>query len=187
MSKPNETMLHPEIEALDRDDLLKLQNRKLAALGERLSASPEWVEHFRQAGLKPADLADRQALRELPEADRPAEVYGVEVWRDLNWLIDSEKVLLDMNDRPNLVRALISIFDSQITGGKRYDLALEGRLRGNATFFNSHAVDESKMASYAMDLKPLVDDPSLEIAEFVDEFVQRFRDDVRSRVERLLS
>ena len=66
MSKPNETMLHPEIEALDRDDLLKLQNRKLAALGERLSASPEWGEHFRQAGLKPADLADRQALRELP-------------------------------------------------------------------------------------------------------------------------
>ena len=67
-----------------------------------------------------------QSLRELPEADRPAEVYGVEVWRDLNWLIDDEKVLLNMNDRPNLVRALISIFDSQITGGKRYDLALEG-------------------------------------------------------------
>ena len=128
-----------------------------------------------------------QALRELPEADRPAEVYGVEVWRDLNWLIDNEKVLLNMNDRPNLVRALISIFDSQITGGKRYDLALEGRLRGNVTFFDSHAVDQSKMASYAMDLKPLVDDPSLDIAEFVDGFVQRFRDDVRSRVERFLS
>ena len=128
-----------------------------------------------------------QALRELPETDRPAEVYGVEVWRDLNWLIDDEKVLLDMNDRPNLVRALISIFDSQITGGKRYDLALEGRLRGNATFFDSHAVDQSKMASYAMDLKPLVDDPSLDIAEFVDGFVQRFRADVRSRVERFLN
>ena len=40
------------------------------------------------------------------------------------------------------------------------------------------------MASYAMDLKPLVDDPSLDIAEFVDGFVQRFRADVRSRVER---
>ena len=43
------------------------------------------------------------------------------------------------------------------------------------------------MASYAMDLKPLVDDPSLDIAEFVDGFVQRFRDDVRSRVERFLN
>ena len=127
-----------------------------------------------------------QMLRELSEADRPKEVYGVEVWRDLNWLTDNEKVLLDLNDRPNLVRALISIFDSQITGGKRYDLALEGRLRGNATFFDSHAVDQTNMASYAMDLKPLVDDPSLDIAEYVAGFVQRFRSDVRSRVERFL-
>ncbi|WP_416899758.1 MAG: phenylacetate--CoA ligase family protein [Minwuia sp.] len=59
-------MLHPEIEQLDRDDMLALQNRKLAALGDRLAASPEWVEHFRQAGLKPQDLADRQALDALP-------------------------------------------------------------------------------------------------------------------------
>ena len=54
-----------------------------------------------------------RTLRELPADNRPAEVYGVEVWRDLNWLLDSEKVLLELNDRPNLVRALISIFDSQ--------------------------------------------------------------------------
>jgi len=125
-----------------------------------------------------------RALRELPAAERPAEVYGVEVWRDLNWLLDDEKVLLNLANRPNLVRALISIFDSQISGGKRYDLALEGRLRSNATFFDSHAVDEMNLASYAMDLKPLVDDPSLDIAEYVDGYVERFRDDVRSRVSR---
>ena len=125
-----------------------------------------------------------RALRELPEDVRPAKIYGVEVWRDLNWLLDSEKVLLELNDRPNLVRALISIFDSQISGGKRYDLALEGRLRGNATFYDSHAVDHSKMASYAMDLKPLVDDPSLDIAGYVDGCIERFREDVRSRVNR---
>ncbi len=125
-----------------------------------------------------------RTLRELPADNRPAEVYGVEVWRDLNWLLDSEKVLLELNDRPNLVRALISIFDSQISGGKRYDLALEGRLRGNATFYDSHAVDHSKMASYAMDLKPLVDDPSLDIAGYVDGCIERFREDVRSRVNR---
>ena len=124
------------------------------------------------------------ALRELPEDERPAEVYGVEVWRDLNWLLDDEKVLLNMANRPNLVRALISIFDSQITGGKRYDLALEGRLRSNATFFDSHAVDEMNLASYAMDLKPLVDDPSLDIAGYVDGCIEGFRQDVRSRVSR---
>ena len=127
-----------------------------------------------------------RALREMPAEERPAEVYGVEVWRDLNWLLDDEKVLLNMANRPNLVRALISIFDSQITGGKRYDLALEGRLRSNATFFDSHAVDEMNLASYAMDLKPLVDDPSLNIAKYVDGYVERFREDVRSRVSRFI-
>ena len=126
------------------------------------------------------------ALRELPADDRPAEVYGVEVWRDLNWLLDDEKVLLSLANRPNLVRALISIFDSQISGGKRYDLALEGRLRSNATFFDSHAVDEMSLASYAMDLKPLVDDPSINMAEYVDGYVERFRQDVRSRVGRFI-
>jgi hypothetical protein len=42
------------------------------------------------------------------------------------------------------------------------------------------------LASYAMDLKPLVDDPSLDIAEYVDGYVERFRDDVRSRVSRFI-
>ncbi len=127
-----------------------------------------------------------QVLRELPTDDRPEEVYGVEVWRDLNWMPDQEKVLLNLPNRPNLVRALISIFDSQISGGKRYDLALEGRLRSNATFFDSHAVDAMNFASYAMDLKPLVDDPSMNIAEYVDGYVKRFREDVRSRVSRFI-
>ena len=122
----------------------------------------------------------------MPAEERPAEVYGVEVWRDLNWLLDDEKVLLNLTNRPNLVRGLISIFDSQISGGKRYDLALEGRLRSNATFFDSHAVDEMDLASYAMDLKPLVDDPSLNIAKYVDGYVERFREDVRSRVSRFI-
>lgn len=66
MTDATSGMLHPEIEQLDRDDMLALQNRKLAALGERLAGAPEWVEHFRQAGLKPQDLADRQALDALP-------------------------------------------------------------------------------------------------------------------------
>ena len=95
-------------------------------------------------------------------------------------------MLLNLTNRPNLVRGLISIFDSQISGGKRYDLALEGRLRSNATFFDSHAVDEMDLASYAMDLKPLVNDPSLNIAKYVDGYVERFREDVRSRVSRFI-
>ena len=41
MTPPDGTMLHPEFERLDRDELDALQRRKLKALGERLAASPE--------------------------------------------------------------------------------------------------------------------------------------------------
>jgi len=61
-----EMMLHPEIEQIDRDDMLALQNRKLAALGQRLQVSAEWRDHFKQTGIRPEDLADRQALDSLP-------------------------------------------------------------------------------------------------------------------------
>ena len=64
------TMLHPDIEQLDRDDLRAIQHRKLAALGARLARSPEWVAHFATAGIHPRDLADPQALAGAPFLDK---------------------------------------------------------------------------------------------------------------------
>jgi hypothetical protein len=48
---------HPEIETLNRDGIVAIQRRKLAALGERLAASPEWTAYFAAAGMHPRDLA----------------------------------------------------------------------------------------------------------------------------------
>ena len=70
MTQPDGTMLHPDIERLDRDDLCALQTRKLAALGARLSASADWVEHFKQGGVHPRDLADPAALANVPFLDK---------------------------------------------------------------------------------------------------------------------
>lgn len=70
MNAPTATMLHPEIEQLDRDDLKAIQARKLAALGERLAGSPDWVEHFKKGGVHPRDLADPQALASVPFSDK---------------------------------------------------------------------------------------------------------------------
>ena len=67
------------------------------------------------------------ALRALKPEERPEKVYGCEVWRDLDWVNDEEKVYMDCGPHPNLMRALSAVFDSQIVGGKRYDLAAEGR------------------------------------------------------------
>ena len=127
-----------------------------------------------------------QALREMPQADRPKAVYGCEAWRGLDWMQDNEKVVHNVSAHENLAAALNRVFDSQIAGGKRYDLAILGRRRANATFFDSHAADECESVSFAMDLTPLVADPSLDIVEYVLGFIQRFEDYVRSKLTKRL-
>lgn len=65
-----EALQHPEIESLDRDGILAIQRAKLAALGKRLAARPEWASRFARAGLKPEDLADPQALAAVPMLEK---------------------------------------------------------------------------------------------------------------------
>jgi LmbE family N-acetylglucosaminyl deacetylase len=131
-------------------------------------------------------VATIQALRELPVEERPESVYGCEVWRGLDWMPDNEKVVHNVAAHENLAAALNGVFDSQIAGGKRYDLATLGRRRANATYFESHAVDECESVSFAMDLTPLVVDPSLDIAEYVLGFIHRFEADVRNKLTQRL-
>jgi LmbE family N-acetylglucosaminyl deacetylase len=122
------------------------------------------------------------ALRALPSAQRPATVYGCEIWRSLDWLNDVDKQVLPVDAHPNLAASLSAVFDSQITGGKRYDTAILGRRTANATFFESHATDKNNALSWAMDLTPLVKDASLSPAEYTLTFIDRFRDDVERRM-----
>jgi LmbE family N-acetylglucosaminyl deacetylase len=127
-----------------------------------------------------------QALREMPAPARPKAVFGCEGWRGLDWMPDKEKVVHDVAAHENLAAALNGVFDSQIAGGKRYDLATLGRRRANATFYESHAVDGCESVAFAMDLTPLVADPSLDIAEYVLGFIRRFEADVRSKLTKHL-
>ena len=123
-----------------------------------------------------------QAIRDLPREQRPAAVHGCEVWRNLDWMADSEKVVQDVSAHENLAAALNGIFDSQIAGGKRYDLAVLGRRRANATFFESHGVDQSNALAFAMDLTPLAHDDTLDIVDYVTGFIERFRADVAAKL-----
>jgi len=127
-----------------------------------------------------------EALREMPAAERPKSVCGCEAWRGLDWMQDNEKVVHNVAAHENLAAALNRVFDSQIAGGKRYDLAILGRRRANATFFDSHAADECDSVAFAMDLTPLVADPSLDITEYVLGFIRRFEADVRSKLSKRL-
>jgi LmbE family N-acetylglucosaminyl deacetylase len=126
-----------------------------------------------------------RAIRELPEADRPETLYGCEVWRDLDWTVDEDKVPLDVAAHENLAAALLGVFDSQICGGKRYDLATMGRWQANATYFASHGTDDTTYLSFAMDMTPLMRDASLDPAEFALAHIRRFQDEVVHRLEKL--
>lgn len=83
-----------------------------------------------------------------------------------------------MSGHEDLRRQLVAAFESQIAGGKRYDLATLGRQMANATFAASHAVDRLEAATYAVDLASAVASGNLEA--FVDQLLSRFTDNVRS-------
>jgi LmbE family N-acetylglucosaminyl deacetylase len=125
------------------------------------------------------------ALRELTADQRPDRVLGCEVWRGLDWMVDEDKVAMNVSSHESLQAALLGVFDSQICGGKRYDLATLGRRRANATYAASHATDTSSGLIYAMDLTPLVVDPTRDVASFVQERIDRLARDVAERLRRL--
>jgi LmbE family N-acetylglucosaminyl deacetylase len=123
------------------------------------------------------------ACRALPAAERPKRVIGCEVWRDLDWLCDSDKVVMPVDRHENLHAALLGVFDSQIAGGKRYDLATAGRRRAHATYFESHGTDQHSSLIWGMDLTSLLDgaDP----VELVKSYIARFESEVANRIAKL--
>jgi LmbE family N-acetylglucosaminyl deacetylase len=126
------------------------------------------------------------AIRSLAEDERPRKLYGCEVWRDLDWMVDSDKVGFDLSQQENLQAALLGIYDSQISGGKRYDLATLGRRVANATYFASHNVDNAARLAYAMDLTTLVTNPDLDVQTYVQGYIDRFAQDVKTLITRVL-
>jgi LmbE family N-acetylglucosaminyl deacetylase len=124
------------------------------------------------------------ALRDLDPGERPTTVYGCEVWRGLDWMDDADKVPLDVGRRENLSLGLIGVYDSQVEGGKRYDLATVGRRRANAVYFQSHQTDEAEQIWFAMDLTPLVMDKSLDVGRFVLGHVDKFRKSVEDKIKK---
>jgi hypothetical protein len=99
-------------------------------------------------------------------------------------MVDEDKVTFDVTAHENLQAALLGVFDSQVCGGKRYDLATMGRRRANATYFSSHGVDVATGMIYAMDLTPLVADETKSISTYVQRLADRFVQDVMARVAR---
>jgi LmbE family N-acetylglucosaminyl deacetylase len=120
-----------------------------------------------------------EAIHRVPPYSRPKKVYGCEMWRDLDWLEPEDKVAFDVSAFPELAEKLNACFESQIAGGKDYGKAVVGRRRANATFYDSHSVDEVEQLWFAMDLTPLIEDDAPQIKAFVEAKLDRFRESVR--------
>ena len=165
---------HPSKQVKDRSDSSIV--RELADILR--AAHPRYVYTHNLADKHDTHIATAlrviAALRMLSPEERPEKVYGCEVWRDLDWMCDEEKVFLDCGAHPNIARCLSGVFDSQIVGGKRYELAAEGRRLANATFSASHACDTYSALNYAMDLTPLMEQDT-DITAYITGYIDRFR------------
>jgi len=104
-------------------------------------------------------LAALRAMRAMPREQRPKQVIGCEVWRNLDWLPDEAKVLMDVSGRDNLAAALNGVFDS-------------------------HSTDAATQLVFGIDLTPLVADESLDIADYVCGFIEQFKADVRHKLSK---
>lgn len=158
-------------------------------LGEILGVTrPQVVYTHNPADKHPTHIAVLHAafdaMRTLPRDQRPARVIGCEVWRDLDWLPDEDKIVMDVTGHDELGAALNAAFTSQIAGGKRYDLAVEGRRRANATFLESHATDKAASVIFGIDLTPVVLDENRDIVAYISGFIEKFRADVTAKLKR---
>lgn len=124
-----------------------------------------------------------EALKRVKKECLPKKVYGCEVWRDLDWLPDERKTVWDVSERPALQRKLIAVFASQVAGGKRYDLAADGRRKAHATYYQSHGVDNASRLAYAIDMTDLLNGVSVE--ELIEREMKAFSFDVTDRFNRL--
>lgn len=126
-----------------------------------------------------------EAVRRIPKDKRPKEIYSLEVWRSLDWLCDEDKIIFDTSKHPNLAAALLGVYDSQIAGGKRYDSAAISRRLANATFFESHGVDDIESMNFGLNITELVNDETVEPKDFIVKYIEKFKLEVEDRLERL--
>ena len=155
------------------------QNAGLAAELETLlrAARPQVVYTHNPADRHPTHVAVClrviEALRALPADLRPQFVFGCEVWGSLDWVEEHERVAFDVSAHPQLQAELVRVFHSQIEGGKAYEQAAIARRVANATFRDSHTVDQAERLIFALDLTPLLES-SLSVEDFVTEKIGHF-------------
>lgn len=121
------------------------------------------------------------AVRRLPEDMLPEKIYGCEVWRDLDWVPDSEKVVFDVSGSEGFASDLMASFATQ-NAVKRYDIAALARRKAHATFGKSHEGDTATALIYAVDLTPLARGTDADTEAYVRDMLRHFDEDMHREV-----
>ena len=133
-----------------------------------------------------AALRSIRALQALPSEDRPEHFYGVEFWRDLDWLDHPARVTLDCSQHLDLQVALLEVYESQ-NAVKDYPRASLGRRIAQAVFAESHQPDQALAQMYAVNLTPLLAEDAPTLQEFAHSLLASFQDQVLDSLDELLS
>ena len=105
------------------------------------------------------------AVRTTPAPSRPQRLFGWEGWRSLDWLDVDHRHVADLTGRLDDAAALARCHASQLAA-KRYDDAVIGRWRANATFASPRTADDAEAVALAWDLSPLLA-PEVDVSGFV--------------------
>jgi len=124
-----------------------------------------------------------EALRRIGKNHLPQEIYGVEVWRSLDWVAPEQRLILDVSGANDLQQLLLGTYKSQIEGGKRYDTAIRARNVANATFASEREVDSIQQGSYVLDLMPLVRDEQLTVSAYVSSLVDGMKLEIQANLQ----
>jgi len=125
-----------------------------------------------------------EALRSLKPTERPKKLYGMEVRGSLDWLAANDKAVFDASAHPGTAQALLGVYDTQISAGKRYDLAVPGRRAANAAFLERNHPLMTDMAEFGMDMTALMEG-DITPAEFLREKIRAFEEETLARIAEL--
>lgn len=124
------------------------------------------------------------ALRTLGYEYQPKQLYGCEVWRNLDWVSDDKKIVFDVSNNVRLQKKLLSVYESQTLGGKDYANATIGRRYQNATFCETHSVDKAKLVTYAIKMTKLLKEPELPIKKFALSYIDDLYEEINDAMDR---
>ncbi len=120
-----------------------------------------------------------ESIRQSKYKGKIKMLYGVELWRDLDWIPENEQILLDVSGSKDFAMDLLSFFPSQ-NQSKMYNKGFCGRVVANATFSNSHSNSLASEQIRAIDMTKLVFADKNAVRAFVDEQLGKFKQEILS-------